>query len=135
MIHIFKFDPTDSASVDVAESTDALLAEFGNGSDGVRQDIDLSTVAVNGHNKFQCDGVIAARPVALVHELVVRPSLKERNIIDRLVAYGIGWLVAKGYKQAVFVVDPSNVAMQKYLEEMGAVADSAPRILYFLNLK
>lgn len=134
MIRIFQFDPNDRDSQDIAPSTDQLLTDYGNGSSGVRQDIDLSVIAAN--EQGGCEGVLAGRPVVLVHELVVKPTMRSRSLVDRLIAYGIGMLVGTGwYKQAVFVVDPDNEAMRKYLTELGAIADTAPRILYFLNLK
>ena len=69
------------------------------------------------------EGALVGHPVVMVHELEVDPSLKtmSRKVAESLIHYGMGLLHGAGHREAVFLIDAENTAMQRIVEERGAV--------------
>lgn len=80
-------------------------------------------------------GLLVWRPVALIHELIVPPSLKMKKVTDGLVSYARTTAIDRicFVKEAVFLIDPSNTPMLDYVRDCGAVPD--PGQLMFTNIK
>jgi hypothetical protein len=115
-----------------AAAADRLLFSSGQTHD-IDLDADLVGVAESVDGK-ELDGLIVARPLVLVHELVIRQQAMMRMIVERLVQYGLGYLRAKDHREVIFLVDPRNEAMQAYLEGLGASREDGA-VVYIMPIQ
>lgn len=70
------------------------------------------------------DGVLVLRECAYVHEFEVGVSGVRRSRADALANYAVAASRTKGLKSAVFLVRAGNLAMQRWVESIGAVKQS-----------
>jgi ribosomal protein S18 acetylase RimI-like enzyme len=101
----------------------ALLGKLG--------DVDLTAhndLLVVDANQEGISGLLAARPIAFIHELAIRPGMKQRAVADRLAAYALGVGKNLGIREAMFLVSAENQAMLGFAESLGAKEEKAGRI-------
>lgn len=80
-------------------------------------------------------GVLAGRPAVVVHEMRLAPGAlaleRAQLLIDRGVHLIRGW----GHRDAVFLVDPKNAAMLRFVESLPyKVVEQQPARIFWLKL-
>lgn len=79
-------------------------------------------------------GVFAERLIPLVHVFEVEPSLISRKTAEALSNYAHGFTRASGQKEAMFLVNHTNVTIQRFIEERGAVDEGLTHV-YTLEVR
>lgn len=57
-----------------------------------------------------------------------------RSIGNALIQYGQGYLKASGFREALFVVDPENTRMQRFLDAFG-VTHEDPGLIFTMGVE
>lgn len=86
---------------------------------GLQLDRDMIIVAESGDGK-DLKGVAAGEPVFYVHHFMVTAGTFDRLVAEKLLDYSLGLMKARGEKNLVFVVDPSNEKMLRFMKDRGA---------------
>lgn len=95
---------------------------------GLRLDRDMIVVAETSDGK-DLKGVAAGEPVFYVHHFMVTAGSFDRLVAEKLLDYSLGLMKSRGEKNLVFVVDPDNEKMLRFLKSRGA--DPMPTGLLF----
>lgn len=73
-------------------------------------------------------GLVAVRPLLLVHDLFVETGIVQRRTADLLLTYAKAYAKASGHNEALFTVDPKNQKMIRWIEEHGARLEDTAQI-------
>ena len=88
---------------------------------GLKIDRDVIILAeAPGFEGNTIKGVAAGQPVFYVHHFMVSAGGFDRLAAEELLSYSLGLMKAKGEKNLVFVVDPKNEKMLRFMKDKGA---------------
>lgn len=69
-------------------------------------------------------GVVASRPVCLIHSLCIARGTLMRRVAEMALAYKLGMCRAQGAREAMFLVEQNNEAMRRFLEDQQATRET-----------
>ena len=81
----------------------------------------------------RCAGILGVRLIPFAHTLEVEKTPTARRVAEALMHYAQGYTRASGFKEAMFIVEHSNIAMAEFITAHGAVQED-PGDIYTMSL-